>query len=160
MVESTFQARPAQAGFTLAEMLAALAILLIGITALIGALSNSVGERRTTEARLHAASVCEEALQRVRYEMTRRKANAETDLDLEIAPLEDQTVPGFPGMTWSATAVVDETRPDIWLVKLDVRWLEEGEDAHQEFLRVLPRSLPMGARVRRFLDETNQTTSR
>lgn len=150
----------AAAGFTLAEMLAALLILLIGMTALIGALGSSIGQRRTTEARISAAAVCEEAMQRVREEAMRRRAGAATDLELEIQPLADQAVSGFPGMTWSATAEVDPNRPDVWLVRLVVRWLDEGEEASQEFLRVMPRCLPMAARVRRFEDERRDTTAR
>jgi len=157
MVES---ARRTAAGFTLAEMLAALGILLVGVVALIGALSSSVAQRRTTDARLAAAAVCEEALLRVRYEATRRAADAESDLDLTLVELADQTVPGFDGMRWSASTVVDENRPDIWLVRLEVRWLEEGEDVSQQFLRVLPRSLPFGQRVRRFQAQADRISER
>ena len=143
----------AAGGFTLVEMLAALAILLLGITALIGALSSSVAQRRTTEARLEAQSLCEHAILRIQEECVRRRAGGESDLDLELATLPDQTAPGFPGMTWSASAVVDEARPDVWMVRLKIRWLDEGEDVFEEFLRVLPRQLPLGQRVRRFREE-------
>lgn len=149
-----------QGGFTLAEMLAALGILLLGVTALLGALSATVAQRRTTDARLESTAVCEQALLRIQHEAVRRRAGAESDLDLELAPLADQTVPGFSGMTWSASAVVDDERPDVWLVRLQVRWLEEGENVVEEFLRVLPRQLPLGQRVRRFRDESNETTAR
>jgi prepilin-type N-terminal cleavage/methylation domain-containing protein len=149
-----------QRGFTLAEMLAALGILLLGVTALLGALTATVAQRRTTDARLEAVALCEQALHRVQQEAVRRRTDADSDLDLELAPLADQTAPGFPGMTWSATAVVDDERPDVWLVRLQVRWLEEGDAVVEEFLRVLPRQLPLGQRVRRFRDESNETTAR
>ena len=152
--------RHACAGFTLAEMLAALGILLVGIMALLGALSSSVAQRRTTDARLAASQVCEEALHRVRYEATQRSAAAESDLDLEIIDLPDQTAAGFDGMRWSATAIVDENRPDVCMVRLRVRWLEEGEDIHEEFLRILPRNLPLGQRVQRFRTEIERTNAR
>lgn len=148
----------AAAGFTLAEMLAALGILLFGVTALLGALSSSIAQRRTIDARLESTALCEHALHRVQHEAVRRRADAATDLDLEVVSLENQDAPGFPGMTWSATAVVDETRPDLWLVRLRIRWLEEGDDVGQEFLRVLPRQLPLGQRVRRFRDENPGNT--
>jgi len=147
-------------GFTLAEMLAALGILLVGIMALLGALSSSVAQRRTTDARLAAVSVCEHALHRIRHEATVRSASAESDLDLEIVDLEGQTAPGFDGMSWSATAVIDEDRPDVWMVRLVVHWLEGGEDASEEFLRVLPRTLPLGQRVRRYRDQIGQSPGR
>lgn len=157
MAEST---RPAQNGFTLAEMLAALGILLFGVTALIGALSSSISQRRSTDARIQAAAMCERALLQLQQEGVRRRADGETDIDLELAPLADQTVPGFPGMTWSASTVLDPDRPDVWLVRLKVTWLEEGEEMTEEFLRVLRRQLPLGQRVLRFREETSETPSR
>lgn len=146
----------AEAGFTLIEMLAALGILLLGVTALLGALSSTVAQRRTTDARLEATALCDYALQRVQEEAVRRSATAESDLDLEITALEDQTAPEFAGMSWSASATVDDQRPDVWLVSLKVRWLEVGDDVTEEFLRVLPRQLPLGKRVRRFREELTQ----
>lgn len=141
------------AGFTLAEMLAALAILLFGVTALLAALSSSVAQRRTIDARLESTALVEHALHRVQHEAVRRSSSGTSDLDLEVVSLENQEAPGFPGMTWSATAVVDQGRPDLWLVKLRIRWLEQGDDVAEEFLRVLPRQLPLGQRVKRFRDE-------
>lgn len=158
MVDPVDSARRHENGFTLAEMLAALGILLFGVTALLGALSSSIAQRRTIDARLESTALCEHALHRVQHEAVRRRADAATDLDLEVVSLENQDAPGFPGMTWSATAVVDETRPDLWLVRLRIRWLEEGDDVGQEFLRVLPRQLPLGQRVRRFRDENPGNT--
>lgn len=146
-----------QTGFTLAEMLAALGILLVGVTALLGALSASVAQRRTTEARLSAAALCEYALHRIQEEAVRPRADAQTELDLELVPLEDRSAPGFPGMKWSAVVVQDDQRPDVWLVRLQVNWLEEGESVGEEFLRVLPRQRPLAARVRRFRDEMANT---
>lgn len=146
-----------QAGFTLAEMLAALGILLFGVTALLGALSSSVAQRRTIDARLESTALCEHALHRVQHEAVRRRAGATSDLELEVVSLDDQAAPGFPGMTWSATAVVDENRPDLWLVRIRMRWLEGGDDVDQEFLRILPRQLPLRQRVERFRDDAAST---
>ena len=141
------------AGFTLAEMLAALAILLFGVTALIGALTSSVAQRRSTDAMLEAQALCDHALHRLQHESVRRKPGAGSDLELELVPLQDQTAPGFPGMTWSGKAIEDENRPDIWLIRLEFRWLESGDYSHAEFLRILPRQLPLRERVLRFREE-------
>jgi prepilin-type N-terminal cleavage/methylation domain-containing protein len=151
---------PTEAGFTLVEMLAALGILLLGVTSLLGALSSTVALRRTTDARLEATAVCDYALQRVQEQAVRKRADAATDLDLEVVPLDNQTVPGIEGMVWSATTVLDEQRPDVWLVRLQVRWQEEGEDVVEEFVRLLPRQLPLGQRVRRFRDQRSESSGR
>ncbi len=148
------------AGFTLVEMMAALMILLFGITALIGAMTSSVAQRRSTDAQLEAVALCDHALLRIQQEAVRRKAGATSDLDLELVPLQDQTAPGFPGMTWSATAIVDENRPDVWLIRLSVHWLDAGEVSTAEFLRVLPRQLSLRERVSRFREERSETPPR
>lgn len=141
-------------GFTLAEMLAALGILLFGITALIGALSSSVSQRRSTDARLAAAALADEIVHSLQFEAMRLRPDAESDLDVEFATLSDQTAPNFPGMNWSVTTTKDDDRPDLCLLRIRVSWLEEGEDTGVDFLRVLPRQLPLGRRVQRFRDET------
>lgn len=146
------------AGFTLAEMLAALGILLFGVTALIGALGSSIAQRRTTDARLEAVALCDQALHRLQYEAVRRSAASDSDLDLELAPLADQTAAGFPGMTWSARPILDPDRPDVWLVQLEVRWLEEGDEVTEVFHRILPRQLPLGPRVLRFREQVSETS--
>jgi len=160
MVDPTCNRHRSAAGFTLAEMLAALGILLFGITALIGALSSSVAQRRTTDARLEATALCDVALHRLQYEGVRRTEGGATDLDLELAPLQNQTSSGFAGMTWSATTSQDVNRPDVWLVRLEIRWLEDGDDAAEVFYRVLPRQLPLGARVLRFREQVPETSAR
>ncbi|MCA8964608.1 MAG: type II secretion system protein [Planctomycetes bacterium] len=141
-------------GFTLVEMLAALGILLFGITALLGALSQSVSQRRSTDARLAAAALADEIVHRLQHEALRLRPDAESDLDVEFATLADQEAPNFPGMTWSVTTTRDDDRPDLWLADIKVTWLEEGEDTSEEFLRVLPRQLPLAQRVLRFRAET------
>ncbi len=137
----------AAAGFTLAEMLAALTILLLGVTALLGALAQSVGQRRSTDARHELVALCEHAVHRIQHEAVRAPAGSESPLELEFVPMIDQVVPGFATMTWSATATLDPERPTLWLVKLAVRWLEAGEPVEEVFWRVLPRQLPLAARV-------------
>ncbi|MAD34246.1 MAG: hypothetical protein CMJ88_10885 [Planctomycetes bacterium] len=142
-----------QGGFTLAEMLAALGILLFGVTALLGALSSSIGQRRTTDARHELTALCELAMHRVRYEAIRSTTGGSGPTDLEFVPLIDQEVPGFPGMTWSATATEDENYPLLWLVQIKAAWLDDGEEVVAEFLRIVPRQLPMRDRVLSLRDE-------
>jgi len=149
--------RAQQAGFTLAEMLAALGILLFGVTALLGALSSSISQRRTTDARQELTALCELAMHRVQHEAVRSATGGNTPMELEFVPLRDQTVPGFPGMTWTATAVEDENRPEVWLVKIEAAWFEDGEQVFAEFLRVLPKQLPLRDRVRSFRDDSSGT---
>ncbi len=138
------------AGFTLAEMLAALAILLFGVTALLGGLTTSVGQRRTTDARHELTAACDYAMHRVQNEAIVSRSGSRSPLDLEFTPLVDQPAPGFQGMTWSATAQADDSRPELWLVTLRFRWFDAGEEVTAEFPRILPRELPLRDRVQGF----------
>lgn len=157
----------ATAGFTLAEMLAALTILLLGVTALIGALSTSVGNRRTSDARHEMGALCDLAVLRVQQEAVQADPGSGVP---QFAALRDQQAPGFPGMRWTATVTADETRPELWLVQIDVSWPGSdvfGEDAEAtggadltRFLRVIPRQLPLRDRVVAFRAEGAETSSR
>lgn len=172
---------PRTAGFTLVEMLAALMILLLGVTALVGALSASVGNRRTSDARHEMSALCDLAVHRVQQEAVRADAGSGVP---QFVALRDQEAPGFPGMLWSATATADEARPELWLVQIDVRW--PGSDVFAgggdgtggeadgaggdraavaggdltRFLRVIPRQLPLRDRVVAFRGEGSETSSR
>lgn len=147
-------------GFTLAEMLAALTILLFGVTALLGALASSVGQRRTTDARHELVALCDHAVHRIMHEAVRAPDGSESPLDLQFVPLNDQTAPGFPTMRWSAAATVDPERPELWLVRITVRWLDAGEDVQEEFLRVLPRQRPLRDRVVAFRGQADDSSTR
>jgi hypothetical protein len=148
------------AGFTLAEMLAALGILLFGVTALLGAMASSIAQRRTTDARHELTALCEYAVHRVVHDGVKSSSDRATPAEVEFVPLVDQTAPGFPGMRWSAKAVADETRPTLWLVTIEVRWLDAGEEVVAQFLRVVPRQLPLGARVLTFRGEGQDSVTR
>lgn len=151
--------RQNQAGFTLAEMMAALGILLFGVTALLGALSSSIGQRRTTDARHALTTMCDLAMHRVQFEAIRSINGDSSPFDLEFVPLVDQEVPGFPGMTWTATATEDEDYPQLWLVKIEATWLDEGEPVVAEFLRVVQRQLPLRDRVLSFRNAGSSPSS-
>jgi type II secretory pathway pseudopilin PulG len=138
--------RRASGGFTLVEMLFALGILLFGITALLGTLASSIGQRRTADARLELCALADRIVHRVQHEAIRPGADGGT-VDVAFAPLLDQPAEGFPGLTWSANAVADPDRPDLWLVRIDLRWLQAGETVEQSLWRVLPRQLSLPQRV-------------
>lgn len=167
------RARPGElgdaGGFTLVEMLAALGILLFGVTALVGSLSSSIAGRRTSEAKLQMSAIADQVVLQLQEQAI--VDDPETGLP-RFLPQQDQPVPGFPGMTWSASAVADPLRPDVWLVRIDVAWpgsevLEVPEDGAVggggdllRFWRVLPRQLPLRERVVAFRAGANEDSPR
>lgn len=138
------------AGFTLVEMLVALAILTLGVTSLLRALSDSVSLRRSADARSRVAESVEDLVHRIAATGIRRRADAESDLDLELALPPAVPVEGFPGLELQATMIANEQRLDVWLLQIDASWVDAGEAMTERFLRVLPRQLPLRARVDRF----------
>jgi prepilin-type N-terminal cleavage/methylation domain-containing protein len=147
-------APPRAAGFTLVEMIAALAILLFGVIGLFGAMTSSIGQRRSTDARHELCALCDLAVNRAVHECVKAPNGGVTPPELVFEPLVDEESPGFPGMRWSAHVVTDESRPELWMVKIDVRWYEAGDEVSAEFLRVVPRQLPLRDRVSAFRGDT------
>lgn len=160
----------AQQGFTLVEMLAALAILVLAVTTLLSSLGDSVALRRSTDARLQVAQAVEDLVVRVRETGIRRRAGADSDLDLELSVPDSLEAPGFPGLMLSvredkvdpkankadakSTAAAGfADRPDVMLLRIEATWLDEGEAVSETFLRVVPRQLPLAARIQRFREE-------
>ncbi|HLQ36445.1 MAG TPA: type II secretion system protein [Planctomycetota bacterium] len=152
MVEPRQNARTAP-GFTLVEMLVALAILLVGVSSILATMSTGVDLRRTSDGRLQAELLAETALQRAQQQSFQKKADAHDPLDLQLQPLQDLEAEGFPGMRYGVSFTEDPARPDLVLARVQVRWLEQGEDVQAEFLRVLPKQEPFGTRVQRWLKE-------
>jgi hypothetical protein len=153
-------AHRSDAGFTLAEMLAALGILLFGVVALIGAMTSSIAQRRTTDARHELCALCDHAVHRVLHECVRSPSGSSVPTDLEFVPLQDQSSPGFPGMRWSARVESDPDLPLLWLVHIDVRWNDAGEEVQAGFLRVVPRQLSLRERVLTFRSGGADSASR
>lgn len=142
----------AEAGFTLTEMMVALAILLIGFTSLLAALTGGVSLRREADARQAASLLAEEVLHRVRQQAFAQGEDGSSVL--ENAPqAQSGTAEQFPGMRWEVAFGAAPERPDLVLATVTVRWLDQGEFVMQEFRRLLPRQEPLGVRVRRFRAE-------
>lgn len=152
MADPTIQVRR-ESGFTLAEMLVALSILAIGVTTLLAALSDSMSLRRSTDARLVAQEAVDDFLHQLAQGGLKLREGADSPFDVELTAPAPQPLDGAPGMTVSCKLEIDENRPDVALARVRVSWLEGGETVAEEFLRVLPRQLPLGARIRAFRNE-------
>lgn len=140
-----------QRGFTLIEMMVALAILLVGVTSLLAALAGAVDLRRSSEAQAEAGRVADQALLAVQQQI--RRQPGDDALALQLPQLLDQPVPALPGMSYSVRYTREPDRFDVVLVEIDVRWREQGEDMRQRFHRLLPLQEPLGVRAARFLDD-------
>ncbi|MFO1051614.1 MAG: type II secretion system protein [Planctomycetota bacterium] len=137
-------------GFTLLEVLVALGIMTLSLTALLGALSLAVGTRRGAEMRARAVLLAESVLQQVEQTWLAEHPVPEDwqdAKDLVIPPVERSPSPDYPGMQQSVSFVVSPDRPDMVLVKVVVVWRDDGEDDGETFVRILPRAVPLARRV-------------
>jgi prepilin-type N-terminal cleavage/methylation domain-containing protein len=141
-------------GFTLVEMLAALAILLIGVTTLLSSLGDSIALRRSTDARLQVAQAIDELVVHVQQAGLARRAGGETDLDLELAVPAAITLLG--GIDCKLHVEANPERLDLLLLHVEASWLDQGELVREEFLRVLRKELPLAVRIQRFRSENSR----
>lgn len=149
-----------EAGFTLAEMLAALGILLFGVTSLLAAMASSIGQRRSADAQLETTALVDHAVHRAMRECVAMRDGGSAPDELEFRPLVDQPWPGFPGLRWSVKAVADEDRPTVWLLRVEAKWFDAGEEIVSEYLRVVPRQAPLRDRVLTARGGAAETTDR
>lgn len=149
-----------QSGFTLAEMLAALGILLFGVTSLLAAMASSIGQRRSADAELETTALVEHVVHRAMHECVPLRDGSSAPDELEFRPLVDQPWPGFPGLRWSVRAVAAEDRPTLWLLRIEARWYDGGDEVVSEFFRLVPRQAPLRERVLTFRGGAAEFTNR
>jgi len=147
--------RTEQQGFTLLEMLAAMAILAIGITSLLGALSAGLSTRRSAEQRNRAALLADQVIVELRTRGLATLGEAgEADVgDEEIAPIIVTGIEGYPGMKYSVRFVTDPEHSDLILARIRISWMHQGDDVGVEFLRLLPRSPTLSQRVEKRIEQ-------
>lgn len=138
------RAKQSEGGFTIAEMLVALAILVFGLTALAGSMTMGIGTRRGSEMRFRAATMVDHVVQDLRE-------NYITPLDKEqptpMSDAVDRTVPGFPELRYAVRFTADPQDPAVVLARIQVMWKEQGEAVVEEFERIVVREVPLARRV-------------
>lgn len=143
--------RSRQGGFTLLEMIAAVGILVGGLTALISLLTVAVSTRAGADARQHAVWLADRVFAELAHEPLGSPWLEEDDP--KVADHEPQSVDGMPGMRYSVHFVRSEQRPDVVIAEVKVAWSEQGEGQVQIFRRLLPRQDPFSRRAyHRLLD--------
>jgi prepilin-type N-terminal cleavage/methylation domain-containing protein len=132
-----------QDGFTLVEMMVALAILVFGVSALAGSLLTGVSMRRGSEMRFRADALVNQAVHRIQEEEFPKYSGSGE-------PLQGFTVedpPGYSGMRYTVTYVTDLERPALVLARIKVSWAEQGERMGETFERILVRRVSSSRRV-------------
>ena len=141
-----------QSGFTLLEMMVAMAILVGGLTALIALLTVGVSTRRSAELRQQAVWLAD----RVIHEVEQEAFDNIWILGEGAGEIPDRgpnPVDEVPGMTYTVRFHTTEEAPDLVLAEVRIRWSEQGEEMAESFERVLFRQEPFSRRASRVISE-------
>jgi prepilin-type N-terminal cleavage/methylation domain-containing protein len=146
-----------RAGFTLIEVLLAMALLLFGMASILGLLSFGAGLART--ATLRGASA--DAIESVMTDLEERlfplaKSAAGDEVVGEPKERVDEPVPGHPGLVYSTHCTPNPENPLEYRVEVEIRWSVSGTTRTKTFTTLLLRQIPFGERLRRDFVETGE----
>jgi hypothetical protein len=124
-------------------MLAAMAILVFGFTALVGVMGAGVATRRTAELRGQAVHAVDAVLSEVRARLAPSAAppadrrggdgkGAELTETIELAQ-----IPGYPRLSARVLLQRDAAVPDLALAVVHITWLEGGQQVGEEFRQLI-----------------------
>jgi type II secretory pathway pseudopilin PulG len=149
--------RARRAAFTIVEILVAMMILLIGMSAILGLLSFGAAMTRAAQLRTAASASVEAVvadLEETLFPITRDPTTGDWSVG-EPPEITDHPVAGYPGVTYTAKAKPDPTEiggPDGALrydVTVDMHWTAGGQTRSKTFHTLLLRQVPFGERLRR-----------
>ena len=142
----------AAGGFTLVELMIAFAILLFGVTTLIGALGVGLDTRRSAEMKGRASALVGHVMHDLEERLfagTLPEDEGQAGPLAAPAQLAVDAVPGYPGLGYRVEFAVDPSEPDLVLATIAIRWQGQGETYTDEYRRILLRQEPFPQRVRR-----------
>jgi prepilin-type N-terminal cleavage/methylation domain-containing protein len=123
--------RRGRAGFTIIEVLVALAILVFGMTAILGMLTFGAGLTRTALLRTSAAAASQAVVADLEETLfpPNPAGGAGADAEGEAgAPVEvkDRVLPSMPDVVYSAQAEENPARPLEYRVDVEMSWRAAG----------------------------------
>lgn len=155
------RARPTgrASGFTIVEVVLAMGLLLIGMTAVLGLLTFGAALARTAALRTGAAAAAESVVADLEETLFPLEVDAASGARRAGEPhaIVGREVPGHPGLVYSAnaTAVPAEqgaaSGPQRYRVDIEIAWTASGRRKAQVFSVLLLREVPFAERLRREL---------
>lgn len=137
-------------GFTLLEMLVAMALLAVGLSSVLALFTFGAALRRTSAERERAALAAEAIV----ADLRRALFPLESDGSIGDAPdLADRPVPNAEGLLYTATLREEADLPGAYLALVEVSWSERGRRRAERFETVLVREVPFERRMRAILKE-------
>lgn len=145
-----------RAGFTILEVLVAMAILLVGMSAVLGLLTFGAALTRTAELRNEGSMAVEAVL--ADLEESFFPLDPQGGLQ-DPQPIVDRPLAGLVGLAYTAKAERNPERKSEWRVDVEVSWLSAGVRRDKVFRTILLQELPFGERLRRRLANPPATRS-
>ena len=145
-------------GFTIVEVPVALAILVFGMTAVLGLLTFGAALSRTALLRTSAAAASHAVvadLEETLFPEVRSADGSPAALEAgetEAGPpieIVDRPLPGMPEVVYSAKATANPDRPIEYRVDVEMSWRSAGVRRASTFSTLLVREIPFGERLRR-----------
>lgn len=141
-------------GFTVLEVVLAMSILLIGVTAILGLLSFGAALARTASLRVEAANAIEAVVADLEANLFPLVEVEGLEVAGEPVDIVDRAVPGHRSLVYSATAVPSPAppapgAPQEYRVDVSITWSNAGAERSRDFQILLLREVPFGERLRR-----------
>jgi len=140
---------PRRAGFTLIEVVLAMGVLMIGMTAILGLLSFGAALSRTSSLRGGAANSIEAVVADLEETLFPLLVDADGDEVVgEPRDVVKRELPGYPGLTYSTRSTPNPDNPLEYRVDVEVEWAVSGATRTKTFTTLLLREVPFGERLR------------
>lgn len=139
-----------RAGFTLIEVMVAMAILVVGMTTILGLLSFGLALHRTSSERADASRAAEAVVAQLRRELFTPKS-----LKDGLAPanppeiVAERPVPGDEGLFYTAKLHENPKLAGEYFAEIEISWKEKGRRRFQSFRTILLQEIPFAERLKR-----------
>jgi len=146
------ESRATRGGFTLLEVVLALGVLMLGLSAVLGLFSFGAGLARSSDLRLSAAQAAEAVIADLEEQLFPLGPDGEPG---EPVLIEARALPNAPDLVYSARAQREPAaehprgRPPLYRVDVELAWSSAGARRTERFSALIARELPFGARMRR-----------
>lgn len=136
-------------GFTIIEVLLAMGVLLLGMTAVLGLLTFGAALSRTAQLRTSSAALAEAVV----ADLEETLFPVQDGALLEPKPIKERALGGLEDIVYSATARQNPRNALEYRVDVDMTWKSAGIQREKRFTTLLLREIPFGERLRKRLVE-------
>jgi hypothetical protein len=131
------------------EVVLAMGILMIGMSAILGLLSFGAALSRTAALRSGASRAIDSLVTDLEESLFPLMVDEQGD-ELAGAPrdLEKREIPGYPGLVYTTHSTQNPENPLEYRVEVELQWAVGGSTRSKRFTTLLLREVPFGERLR------------